>query len=162
MDQLWAMVLAAGSVLAGIELILLERARRALTESVPVSFASAAARTQSPPALAGEVALYITADGTCALADPILRAWLPDTEVRCRLADVLSGGITEAAALLETLAREGLVDAYVTTIGTAPPVPVEIRAVAVRDRHGNPWGAAVFIRPTDGQVRDPAAAPSPS
>ena len=64
------------------------------------------------------------------------------------LGDVLTGGAEQSAALLDSVARQEVVDAPVTLLAGGLPQRFEISALALRDRNGNMWGAALFIRPS--------------
>jgi hypothetical protein len=89
--------------------------------------------------------LYVDAAGRCTLADDAARALLRWNGGELSLADVVGGGVPEAAELLATLARNGAIEARPTRLRIPPDLPVDLSAVAVRDRDDNLWGAAFFI-----------------
>ena len=89
--------------------------------------------------------LYVDAAGRCTLADDAARALLRWTGGELSLADVVGGGIPEAAELLALLARNGAIESRPTRLRIPPDLPVDLSAVAVRDRDDNLWGAAFFI-----------------
>ena len=89
--------------------------------------------------------LTADADAAVALAVPERAVLYVDAAGRCTLADVVGGGIPEAAELLALLARNGAIESRPTRLRIPPDLPVDLSAVAVRDRDDNLWGAAFFI-----------------
>jgi len=112
----------------------------------PIAPPGPAVETAPPaPAVPERAVLYVDATGRCTLADDAARALLQWTSGELSLADVVAGGVPEAADLLATLARHGSIEAHATRLRTPHGVPVDLTAVAVRDRDDNLWGAAFFI-----------------
>ena len=62
------------------------------------------------------------------------------------LSDVLAGGSEESIALLEAGARQEVIEQPVTLLAGAARARMDVSALALRDRDGNLWGAALFIR----------------
>jgi hypothetical protein len=76
---------------------------------------------------------------------------------------VLSGSGEDIGLLLDRLARKGVVQGYPAVLGGPYAIPVEIDAIALRDRDSNFWGAALLI-PMRNVTLTPGgsgAAPSP-
>jgi len=69
------------------------------------------------------------------------------------LGDILAGGPSEAAALLEAVARQELVERAITLQAGTRRTELDVSALALRDRDGNLWGAALFLRQADGHSR---------
>jgi hypothetical protein len=113
-----------------------------------------------PPAVA---LLYVDSKGRCAAANEAARRLFHWREEEVRLSDVLSGIGEDIALLLDRVAREAVVQRYPAALRRPPATPVEIDAFALRDRDGNSWGAALFVRMRGSDVtpEDSAAAPSP-
>lgn len=106
------------------------------------------------PATTGEAILCFDPAGRCTtanLAAHELLRWSPEQTM---LSECLGGG----AQILAAVAHQGVVelDAVVSTLPS--PAMFRIRAVALRDRDNNFWGAAVFIHPP---AITPAGAASP-
>jgi PAS fold len=97
------------------------------------------------PAL-DEAVVYVDATGECTFANQAARDLLHWNTGSLALRDVLAGGRGESDALMAALARCGLVEQHPSTLAGPTHAPLEINAVAVRDRDDNLWGAAVFIR----------------
>ncbi|MGD0947236.1 MAG: hypothetical protein ABSA52_07375 [Candidatus Binatia bacterium] len=76
---------------------------------------------------------------------------------------MLSGIGEDIALLLDRIAREAVVQRYAAVLRRPPAIPVEISAIALRDRDSNFWGAALFVRMRGSDVtsEDSVAAPSP-
>jgi hypothetical protein len=113
----------------------------------PLAASPAVAAAASPP-VPERAVLYVDATGRCTLADDAARALLQWNSGELSLADVVAGGVPEAADLLATLARDGTIETHATRLRTPHDLPVDLTAVAVRDRDDNLWGAAFFIRGT--------------
>jgi len=90
--------------------------------------------------------MYVDAEGRCTFANQPARDLLHWSSGDLTLGDVLAGGKLESAALLRSLARQGLVEQHLTALAGPLRAPLEISAVALRDRDDNLWGAALFIR----------------
>lgn len=101
-------------------------------------------RTQPRSSHPQDGIVYIDADGRCTFINQAARTLLQWDGGSLRLSDVLAGGAAESAALVEALKRQGLVEQHLTSLATAS-TPLELSAVALRDRDDNLWGAAVFI-----------------
>lgn len=118
----------------------------------PATAPSAAAPQPALPLATGssaapdEAVVYVDATGECTFANQAARELLHWSEGNLALRDVLAGGRGESDALMESLARRGLVEEHPSTLAGPTHAPLEISAVAVRDRDDNLWGAAVFIR----------------
>jgi PAS domain-containing protein len=105
-----------------------------------------------------DAVVYVDATGECTFANQAARDLLHWSTGSLALRDVLAGGRGESDALMESLARRGLVEQHPSTLAGPTHALLEISAVAVRDRDDNLWGAAVFIRPA---AAGPAAAAPP-
>lgn len=188
MDDLWMWVSVSAAVIASFELLLLNRRRRLLLldprrrrffvhhlhpgaghqlrlprENV---LPARAARDDSRPAAPRrpEVALlYADSEGRCAAANEATRRLLHWHDKEGRLSDVLSGVGEDITLLLDRITREAVVERYPAVLGGGSALPVEISAIALRDRDSNFWGAALFVRMRDSNVTlaDSAAVPSP-
>jgi PAS domain-containing protein len=101
-------------------------------------------------AAAREGIVYLDSQGRCAFADQVARDLLNWGDGERALRDVFAGGSAESTVLLDALARQGLIEPHATALAGPQAAPVEIRAVALRDRDDNLWGAALFIRPPAG------------
>jgi len=93
-----------------------------------------------------EAVVCVDASGECTFANRAARELLQWNAGNLALRDVLAGGRGESDALLESLARRGLVEQHPSTLAGPTPAALEISAVAVRDRDDKLWGAALFIR----------------
>lgn len=93
-----------------------------------------------------EAVVYVDATGQCTFANQAARELLDWSTGNLALRDVLAGGRGESDALMESLARRGLVEQHPSTLAGPTRAALEINAVAVRDRDDNLWGAALFIR----------------
>ena len=113
-----------------------------------------------PPAVA---LLYVDSEGRCAAANEAARRLLHRHEEEVRLSDVFSGIGEDIALLFDRITREAVVQRYPAVLRGPSAIPVEISAIALRDRDSNFWGAALFVRMRDSDVTrgDSAAAPSP-
>jgi len=89
---------------------------------------------------------YVDAEGRCAFANQTARDLLHWRKGELTLSEALTGGTEESAAVLAALAQHGTLPPRTTALAGSPPMPVEISAVALRDRDDNFWGAAIFIR----------------
>jgi len=177
---MWASVSAA--VMAGFEMFLLNRRRRLLLldprrrrffvghlypeaqhqlrlpkeDVLPMREARDGSRPAAPRR--PEVALlYADSGGRCAAANEAARRLLHSPEEEVRLSDVLSGIGEDIARLLDRITREAVVQCYPAVLARLSGVPVEISAIALRDRDSNFWGAALFVR-----VRDSSLTPANS
>jgi PAS domain-containing protein len=109
--------------------------------------APAAADTAAPAATdSNEAVVYVDASGECTFANQAAHELLQWNVGQLALRQVLAGGRDESEALMDALARRGLVEQHPSTLAGPPYTPLEITAVAVRDRDDNLWGAALFIR----------------
>ena len=100
----------------------------------------------TPAAADAEAVVYVDASGQCTFANQAARELLHWNAGDLSLRDMLAGGRGESDALMESLARRGLVEQHPSTLAGPTRAPLEISAVAVRDRDDNLWGAALFIR----------------
>jgi hypothetical protein len=101
---------------------------------------------------------YVDAEGRCTFANETARDLLHWYKGELALSDVLAGGPEECAALLAALAQQGTVEPHPTSLSGPRAMPVELSAVALRDRDDNFWGAAFFIRRV-GATTDPLGEP---
>lgn len=188
MDEMWIWASISAAVIATFELFLLDRRRRMLLldpqrrrffghHSRPGAEPRLRQpRKDDPAAREGvdefhQVArcrpavalLYVDSEGRCAAANEAARRLLHWREEEVRLSDVLSGIGKDIALLLDRVAREAVVQRYPAVLRRPPAIPVEISAIALRDRDSNFWGAALFVRMRGSDVtsEDSAAAPSP-
>ena len=95
---------------------------------------------------ADEAVVYVDATGECTFANQAARQLLRWNTGQLALRDVLAGGRGESEALMKSLARRGLIEQHSSALAGPSGAPLEISAVAVRDRDDNLWGAALFIR----------------
>jgi hypothetical protein len=102
----------------------------------------------APSATMGEAIVYVDAAGRLTFANRVARELLHWETGGMALSDLLAGGFDESAALLESVARQELVRVPMTLLAGGAPVQAEINALALRDRNGSLWGAALFIRRT--------------
>jgi PAS domain-containing protein len=93
-----------------------------------------------------EAVVYVDAQGQCTFANRAARELLRWEGGNLALRDVLAGGSPESDALLASLARRGLIEEHRSALAGPTRAPLDISAVAVRDRDDNLWGAALFIR----------------
>jgi hypothetical protein len=107
--------------------------------------------------------LYVDSEGRCTAGNEAARRLLHGREEEVRLPDVLSGSDEDIALLLDRVALESVVERYPAVLGRPYAIPVEIDAIALRDRDSNFWGTALFVRMRNAPVigEDSAAAPSP-
>lgn len=128
----------------------------------PVPPSSGAALTEALPRSASNMTaavVYVDVDGRCTFANPAARQLLHWTTEQPALRDVLAGGREESDALLAVLARQGLIEQHPSMLAGPAPAPLEISAIALRDRDDNLWGAALFIRPAAGGAAVPPPPP---
>lgn len=142
---------------------------RAEPSAVPASPASNEPRHQpvdgggnAQAPVAEEGVAYVDATGRFTFANPAARALLRWTAGELALSDVLVGGSQESAALLYAVARQELIGRPVTLSGARSSEQLEMSGLPFRDRNGNLWGAALFIRRAATPVapRDIPSAPS--
>ncbi len=100
---------------------------------------------------------YVDAEGRCAFANQTARDLLHWRTGELALGDVLTGGTAECTAVLAALEEHGTLTPRTPCLTGSPPTPVEISAVALRDRDDNFWGAAIFIRRVVSTTDLPAA-----
>jgi hypothetical protein len=107
--------------------------------------------------------LYVDSEGRCTAANEAARRLLHGHEEEVRLSDVFSGSGEDIALLLDRVALEAVVERYPAVLGRPYAIPVEIDAIALRDRDSNFWGTALFVRMCNAAVigEDSAAARSP-
>ncbi|HEX7406855.1 MAG TPA: PAS domain-containing protein [Candidatus Binatia bacterium] len=163
MIALWTWLMAGAALLAGTEFLVLQRYRRLLTldprrRRAFVQYARGDVRKNPPPmpaqtpppppapAQTGEAILCLDSEGRCTAANPAARELLTRTSGEIALSDFLGGGTAEASMLLGSLARQGVIERYASAPAGLSPAPFHIKAVALRDRDNNFWGAALFIR----------------
>lgn len=142
MTPAWVVITLMAVTTAASQVLLLRRYRQRW-EAAPT------------PAPGGETGvLYVDSGGHCTLADSGARDLLHLGAAAITLRDLLPGGAAESAELLQALERQGVVERHGTAVLGAPAV--DIRAVALRDRDDNFWGAALFLQratPTSGLQR---------
>jgi PAS domain-containing protein len=114
--------------------------------SIPAARDSARVASSSESGASDEAVVYVDATGQCTFANQAARELLHWSTGNLALRDVLAGGRGESDALMESLARRGLVEQHPSTLAGPTRAALEINAVAVRDRDDNLWGAALFIR----------------
>jgi hypothetical protein len=103
--------------------------------------------SQPPVSQPPEISLlYVDSEGRCTAGNEAARLLLHGHEEEDRLSDVLSGSGEDIAALLDRVALEAVVESYPAVLGRPYAVPVEIDAIALRDRDSNFWGTALFVR----------------
>ena len=90
--------------------------------------------------------VYVDAAGRFTFANQAARDLLHWTSGDLALSDVLAGGAGESTTLLQAVARQELIQERVTWRAGPSSVPLDVSALALRDRDGNLWGAALFIR----------------
>jgi hypothetical protein len=168
MTMLSIVLLAAGATVVLAELLVLDRHRRAFLREAarhgggaPTLAAVVAREPMAAPAGSPAVSepvhasgqhepsegvVYVSPNGGCTFASPAARALLHWSGSPLDLGDLLAGGREESSALLASLARQGAVDHHATMVNGPPPEAVNVRAVALRDRDDNFWGAAFFVR----------------
>lgn len=93
--------------------------------------------------------MYVDAAGRFTFANQTARELLQWTSGERALSDVLAGGSGEATTLLEAVARQELIQQRTIWRSGSASVPLDVSALALRDRDGNLWGAALFIRRAD-------------
>ena len=147
MTPAWAVIAQIAVAAAAGQVLLLRRYRRRLGAApVPTLGAQRIVRTRTtalaPRSETG--VLYIDSEGSCTLADGGARDLLHLGPGAIILRDLLPGGAEESAELLLALARQGVVERHATAILGAPAL--DIRAIALRDRDDNFWGAALFLQ----------------
>jgi hypothetical protein len=104
----------------------------------------------APSATTREAIVYVDARGRLTFANRVARELLHWNTGGMALSDLLAGGLEESAALLESVARQELVRVPMTLLAGGAPLQAEINALALRDRNGSLWGAALFIRRAPG------------
>jgi hypothetical protein len=118
-----------------------------------------------PPArrLTEAALLYVDSEGRCTAANEAARRLLHGPAEECRLTDVFSGSGEDLASLLDRVMRQAVVQRYPAVLAGPSAIPVEISAIALRDRDSNFWGAALLIGMRDSGITlgDSAAALSP-
>jgi len=132
------------------------------TTRAGASPAGATVRDTTAPPGSDEGVLYVDAAGHCTLANQAARALLHWMDGDLSLSDVLAGGRREVVELLQTLERRGQVEQHTTALAGPAPTPLEISAVALRDRDDNLWGAALLIHPARLAHSAPASLSGPS
>jgi hypothetical protein len=174
--EIWIWLIVAATPLAVVELLLLYRCRQALLsdaatahtvpprlpEEVPAERTPAPAsnagsapqpwslgtpRAEAPPTCASEALLCFGPGGQCTAANLAGRQLLPRPDGGITLSDLLPGGAAAAASLLARLAAEGLIEGAAAIVPEPTSGRVHMKALALRDRDNNFWGAALFIRP---------------
>lgn len=129
-------------------------------ESDCVSAPIAPAEDLQAPA-ADEGVVYVDAGGRFTFANPAARALLHWRGGELALSDVLIGGSQESAAVLNAVARQELIGRPVTVITGPSSELLEMSGLPFRDRDGNLWGAALFIRRASASpLTDTPSAPS--
>jgi len=132
--DMWTWLSLGAAPIVLIELYTLQRYRR--------SWFTAAARVDSA-VTPGTAILCVDPAGHCTAANPAARRLLQQLPAEARLSDCLRGG----AQILAAVADEGVVERDEVVVNQPSPALVHVRAVALRDRDDNFWGAAVFIDP---------------
>jgi PAS domain-containing protein len=95
---------------------------------------------------AEEGIVYVDAAGQLTFANDAARALLGWRTGSLALGDVLAGGSREATTLLQSVARHELIEQPLTLYAGAATQRLDASALALRDRDGNLWGAALFLR----------------
>ena len=159
MTPAWAVVAMLAVTAAARQVLLLRRyRRRSEAAPAPPFGAQRIVRTRTTAfAPGGETGvLYVDSGGNCTLADGAARDLLHLGPGAVTLRDLLPGGAAESAELLLALERQGVVERHGTAVLGA--AALDIRAVALRDRDDNFWGAALFLqRATQAPWLTPAA-----
>ena len=90
--------------------------------------------------------VYVDLAGRFTFATQFARDLLAWQNGELTLGDVLEGGRAECTALLDLVARQEVTDQPLTLLAGGRRQQFEISALALRDRNGNMWGAALFLR----------------
>ena len=93
-----------------------------------------------------EAIVYVDAAGRLTFANRVARELLHWETGELALSDLLAGGGAESATLLASVAQQELVRLPTTLLAAGTLVDAEVSALALRDRNGALWGAALFIR----------------
>jgi hypothetical protein len=118
-------------------------------ESTPEDAALVAAPTMpagAPTSNANVGIVYVDLAGRLTFATQFARDLLAWQSGELALGDVLEGGRGECAALLDLVARQEVADQPLRLLVGGRRQVFEISALALRDRNGNMWGAALFLR----------------
>lgn len=110
---------------------------------------------ESPPLCTAEAVLCFDPSGRCTSANPSGRQLLPRPEGECTLSELLPGGATAANGFLAAVAAEGVLERDEALASVSAPALVHVRALALRDRDDNFWGAVLFVRPTGDTCTNP-------
>ena len=178
MIGVWTCLMLSAALFAGAECLLLQRYRRLLTldpqrrrifaqyalgdvgkHSQP-QMAQTPARPASP-AHTGDAILCLDSEGRCAAANQAARELLERASGEITLSDLLPGGSVEASTLLGSLARQGVIEQYASAPAGLSPAPLHIKAIALRDRDNNFWGAALFIHRAAASRQESPSTPFP-
>ena len=185
MPDVWTCLIVATLPAVAVELLVLSRARRAwMSRSAHGAFAGvheyeAGDRTAptvpgvgpahehwfigTPPAESAwcgtaDAVLCFDPSGRCTAANAAGRRLLPRPDGENSLTQLLSGGEPAAARLLATLATEGVLERNELIVSEAASSHMHLRALALRDRDSNFWGAALFLRRTAAVTPEQSAA----
>jgi hypothetical protein len=90
--------------------------------------------------------VYVDLAGRFTFATQFARDLLAWQSGELTFSDVLEGGRAECTALLDLVARQEVTDQPLRLLAGGRWQEFEIRALALRDRNGNMWGAALFLR----------------
>ncbi len=104
----------------------------------------------APTADANVGIVYVDLAGRFTFATQFARDLLAWQSGELALGDVLEGGSGECTALLNLVARQEVAEQPLTLLAGGRRQQFEISALALRDRNGNMWGAALFLRRPDG------------
>ena len=95
---------------------------------------------------AGEGIVRVDAGGHLKFPDAVARDLLHWTSGERTLSDILVGGGGEAAALLELVARQEVVEQNLTVLTGGASQQLHVTALASRSRDGSLWGALLILR----------------
>ncbi|MBI4515893.1 MAG: hypothetical protein HY699_08775 [Deltaproteobacteria bacterium] len=116
--------------------------------ALPLSPVPAWPRMLDQPASADGL-IVATPDGQCTYITAGARTLLGldgSAGTSCRLHALLRDGEREATGILADLRARPLLAARRVRPAARPELPIEVAAVALRDRAGNLWGAALLLR----------------
>lgn len=90
--------------------------------------------------------VYVDLAGRFTFATQVARDLLDWQSGELVLADILADSGAQSTALLKLVAQQEVLDRPVRVLVSGHPQQFEISALALRDRDGKMWGAALFLR----------------
>jgi len=146
----WTWLIVATFPTVAIELFLLHGIRRSWPppgrRSAPAGGAHETPSVESPP-LHSAAVLCFEPGGLCTAANSAGRRLLAQRQGETTLGHLLCGGDRSAASLLKAVAAQGVLERDEAIVSAPELAAVHLRAVALRDRDNNFWGAALVIPP---------------